>query len=129
VPVLEPAAAHDEVSSKVHYTGTWTRSARTGDWLGHEKSATKTGAAASITFRGKRVWWIATEGTEFGRARVSIDGNVVATVDLRAPSDAARGPPSCTRSPRSERTRSRITALGTAGRPRVDVDVFAVSQR
>ncbi len=128
VPVLEPVAAYDEVSAKIHYTGTWTRSARAGDWRGHEKSAKKAGATASITFTGKRIWWIATEDPAFGRARVSIDGHVVKTVDLSPAFGGVRRTAFVHAFARVSTHTLKITVLPTAGGPRVDVDAFAVSQ-
>jgi probable HAF family extracellular repeat protein len=128
VPVLEPVAAYDETSSKIHYGGPWTRSARGGDWGGHEKAATRAGATASITFTGKRVWWIASEDSSFGGARVAIDGNVVTTIDLGT-FGGARSTAFVHAFAKVGTHTLRITVLGTAGRPRVDIDAFAVSQR
>jgi probable HAF family extracellular repeat protein len=128
VPVLEPVTAYDETSSKIHYGGRWTRSARAGDWGGHEKAATKAGATASITFTGKRVWWIASQDSSFGRARVAIDGHVVTTVDLGTFGGARRTAFVHAFAKVGTHT-LKVTVLGTAGRPRVDVDAFAVSQR
>lgn len=128
VPVLEPVTAYDETSAKIHYGGRWTRSARTGDWGGHEKSATKAGATASITFTGKRVWWIAGEDSSFGRARVAIDGNVLTTVDLGT-FGGVRSTAFVHAFAKVGTHTLKITVLGTAGRRRVDIDTFAVSQR
>ena len=129
VPVLEPVAPYDDASARIHYTGPWTRSARAGDWGRHEKSATQAGATASITFTGKRVWWIATTGPSFGRARVSIDGHVVTTVDLGPGFGGPRAAAFVHAFARVATHTLKITVLGTAGRPRVDIDAFAVSQR
>jgi probable HAF family extracellular repeat protein len=129
VPVLEPAAAYDETAAKIHYTGPWTRSARAGDWGGHEKSATKAGASASISFTGKRIWWIAATDPRFGRARVSIDGHVVGTVDLGASFGGTRTTAFVHAFAQVGTHTLKLTALATAGRPRVDIDAFAVSQR
>jgi probable HAF family extracellular repeat protein len=128
VPVLEPVTARDETSARIHFGGPWTRSARTGDWGGHEESATKAGATASITFTGKRVWWIASEDPSFGRARVAIDGKVVTTVDLGVFGGVRRTAFVHAFAKVGTHT-LRVTALGTAGRPRIDVDALAVSQR
>ena len=129
VPVLEPAAAYDERSAKIHYAGPWARSARTGDWGGHEKSATRAGATASITFTGKRIWWIAAADPSFGRAHVSIDGNVVKMVDLGAPFGRTRTTAFVHAFAKAGTHTLRVTVLGTTGRARVNVDAFAVSQR
>jgi probable HAF family extracellular repeat protein len=128
VPVLEPAAVHDETSPTIHYGGPWTRSARAGDWNGHEKSAMKAGATASMTFTGKRIWWIAAEDATLGRARVSIDGKAMATVDLGA-GFGTRVTAFVHAFAKVATHTLKITVLATAGRPRVDLDAFAVSQR
>jgi probable HAF family extracellular repeat protein len=129
VPVLEPVAPYDETSAKIHDAGPWTRSARAGDWGGHEKSATQAGATASITFTGKRIWWIATTDPSFGRARVSIDGNAVTTADLGPSFGGPRATAFVHAFAKVGTHTLKITVLGTGGRPRVDIDAFAVSQR
>jgi probable HAF family extracellular repeat protein len=128
VPVLEPATAYDETSAKIHYAGRWTRSSRAGDWGGREKWAAHAGATASITFTGRRIWWIASEDSRFGRARVSIDGNVVTTVDLGA-SFGSRTTAFVHAFANVGTHTLKVAVLGTPGRARVDVDAFAVSQR
>jgi len=125
-PVLEPVAAYDETSARIHYTGTWTRSAHAGAWRGHVKTATQAGATASFTFTGRRIWWIAPVGT-YGKARVYVDGALKSTVDLGNGSgdrqtafvQAFAGVGTHT---------IKIVVLSTPGRTRVAIDAFAVSQ-
>jgi probable HAF family extracellular repeat protein len=129
VPVLEPITAYDETAAAIHYTGAWTRRASSGSWGGHVKSATAAGASAALTFTGRRVWWIAPEGAGYGRARVLVDGVLKATVDLGAAPDGVRRTAYVQAFSAVGKHTIKVVVAGTAGRPKVAVDVFGVSQR
>ncbi len=72
--VLEPATVYDETSSALHYTGSWVAAKAADAWKGGLKTSTQTGASVSLTFTGKRVWWITSEGPAYGQAKVYVDG-------------------------------------------------------
>jgi hypothetical protein len=126
-PVLEPVSAYDETSSQIHYTGTWTRSASAGAWGGYVKKAATAGASASFTFTGRRIWWVAPVGV-YGKARVYLDGALKATVDLGNASGDRQTAYVHAFAGVGKHT-IRILVVSTAGRTRVGVDAFAVSQR
>jgi hypothetical protein len=74
---------YSERSSTIAFSGSW-RSARHGGYAGGAvRYATGDGATASITFTGSRIAWYGPVGPTRGKARVSIDGVVVKTVDLQ----------------------------------------------
>jgi hypothetical protein len=68
----------------VSYSGTWAlRSSPTasGDYVKH---ASASGAKARFSFAGKNVAWVASTGSNRGKAEVWVDGAKAATVDLYA---------------------------------------------
>ncbi|HEU0194313.1 MAG TPA: hypothetical protein VFQ71_08945 [Gaiellales bacterium] len=129
VPVLEPVTPFDELSGRLTYSGIWTRTAHAGSWGGHVKSSTHAGASVRLRFTGRRIWWIAPEGTTEGSARVFIDGHLVTTVDLHLGFDVPRTTAWVHAFSAVGTHTVKIVVVGTAGHPKVSVDAFAVSQR
>jgi probable HAF family extracellular repeat protein len=129
VPVLEPVTPADESSAKIAYKGHWSRHTSSGAWNGHIMSSSTAGDSARFAFTGRRVWWIAPMGVGGGKARVFVDGQLKATVDLGVqPGSFTRRQTAYQQSwPSSGAHMIRIVVAGTAGRPRVDIDAFAVS--
>jgi hypothetical protein len=77
-----PVHRYSERSATIDYAGTW-KSARHGAYAGKAvRYATGVGATASITFTGSRIAWNGPVGPTRGKARVSVDGEVVKTVNL-----------------------------------------------
>jgi len=120
-------AAHQETSSAIAYSGTWTRQALSGSYGGAVKYATATGATARLTFTGRNVAWVAPKSKARGKAEVYLDGRKVATVDLYSATTLSRRVIYSANglNPSVNHT-LQIRVLGTSGRPRVDVDAFAV---
>jgi Fibronectin type III domain len=119
--------AHQETSTSIAYTGLWRQQLLGGSYGGQVKFATAAGSTAKLTFTGQSVAWVAPKGSTRGKADVLLDGRKVATVDLSSSRTlprrvvyAANGlSPSVTHT-------LQVKVLGTAGRPRVDVDAFVV---
>ncbi|HET7170653.1 MAG TPA: hypothetical protein VFI18_03375 [Gaiellales bacterium] len=130
VPVLEPVTPADDNSARIHYRGGWSRHTSAGAWNGTVTSSSTAGASARFTFTGRRVWWIAPMGVGGGKARVFVDGQLRTTVDLGLlPGSFTRRQTAYQQSFAAVGTHTlRIVVAGTAGRPRVDIDAFAVSQ-
>jgi hypothetical protein len=84
------------------------------------------GASATYSFSGRSIAWVSTLGPDRGAARVYIDGTLVTTVDLRSASVTYRRVAFATSWSTSSTHSIRIVVVGTAGRPRVDVDAFEV---
>ena len=84
------------------------------------------GATARFAFNGSDVAWVSTLGPKRGKAKVYIDGVLMATVDLRAPTVSPRRivftASGLTAGPHG----IRIYVSGTLNRPRVDVDGIVV---
>jgi hypothetical protein len=124
-PTFRPGT-YQETSASIVYRGTWTRLLDADALGGAVRQAVARGASATFTFRARDLAWVASTGPDHGKANVYVDGLFVGTIDLSAvtPSD---------RRLVFRRHWSfvgshiiRIVTLGTAGRPKVDVDAFLV---
>ena len=119
--------AYQEGSSAIAYRGAWSVSRATSASGGTTRVATAAGARATFTFTGRAVAWIAPRGSSQGSARVFIDGELAATVNL-AGSTAARRIAFTQAWPVAGKHTLRIEVLGTRGHPAVQVDAFVVAR-
>ena len=111
-----------DTSATIRYSRSWTTSTNTAFWGGHARSSSTAGATARWTGQLRSIGLVSRVGPNRGKARIYINGTLVATIDLRAAT--ASGPRIVwTRnwSTRAIRTIT-IRVLGTAGRPRIDLD-------
>jgi hypothetical protein len=84
------------------------------------------GAAARYRFTGRAVGLVSTLGATRGKARIYVDDHYVATIDLKASATTYRSVV-WSKSWTSRGTHTvRVVVVGTSGRPRIDVDAFAV---
>ena len=111
-------------SSAVAYSGTWTSNANTYASGGSLRYATAKGAAATYTFTGSSVSWVAYRGPNRGSAAVYVDGVYKGIVDLYSPSYAPKAVVFAANWGSSASHRVGILCLGTVGHARVDVDAF-----
>lgn len=119
--------SYSEKSSRIVYRGTWKSAGHPGYTGDAAAYATAAGATATFTFTGRRVTWYGPVGPTRGKAKVSIDGTFIKTVDLYAAGFAAhKAVFSNSWSTASTHTLV-ITVVGTAGRPYVAIDGFAVA--
>ena len=118
---------HQESSTAVAFTGTWkpqSVSSASGEAVAY---STASGTTAKLTFTGRSVAWVAPKSRTRGKAEVYLDGRKVATVDLfSATAQVRRVVYAANALNPSVAHTLQIKALGTAGRPRVDVDAFVV---
>ncbi|CAN5679392.1 hypothetical protein BH24CHL1_BH24CHL1_09940 [soil metagenome] len=121
--------ALQETNAAITYTGTWTQATLSGAFGGQVKHANASGRLAMLTVDGTSVSWISTKGPNRGKARVLLNGNVVATVDLYASSTQTRMPV-FTRNNLTPGDVLQIKVLGTkraaATGTQVDIDAFIV---
>ena len=119
-------AGHQETSTAIRYTGTWGRATAPGLWGGAVRYATAASARASFTFTGRSVGFVTTTSPSRGRAAIYVNGVHVKTIDLLSASwrNGVVGW-SQTWSTAARRT-VEVRVLGTAGRPRVDLDGWVV---
>ena len=112
-------------ATAVTYQGTWTRSLGTGYSGGSVAWSQARGAAAAFTFTGRQVALVATRATTRGKVKLYVDGVYRATVDLGT-SGGSRSVVWSYGWGASGRHTVKVVGLGTAGRPRVDVDAFVI---
>jgi uncharacterized delta-60 repeat protein len=118
---------HQESSTAIAYTDTWKQQSISGAYGGAVKYATASGATAKLTFTGRNVAWVAPRSSTRGKAEVWLDGKKVATVDLYSATALSRRVVYAANNLDPSVTHTlQVKVLGTAGRPRVDVDAFAV---
>jgi hypothetical protein len=115
-----PTALSDS-STAIAYSGTWSFVNSSG-YLNGRAHWTKTrSATATYTFDGASVAWVGPVGPTRGKARVIVDGRLVATVDTYRATFKAREV-IWAAALKDGRHWLRIQVLGTAGRPTVAVD-------
>jgi hypothetical protein len=78
--ILEP----HEPTEGVALSGAWFEAPLSTPYSEIPMYSTQAGATATLEFTGRSVAWISTRATNRGKARISIDGSVVKTIDLRA---------------------------------------------
>jgi hypothetical protein len=118
-------SAFQETASAIVYSGGWRLQAVPGSSGGSVKYATVSGKQAKFSFTGSQVAWVSTISTNRGSASVRVDAGTAKTVSTNGTSlktamivytgTATAGAHSLL-----------LKLLGTAGHPRVDVDVFLV---
>ncbi len=84
------------------------------------------GAKAKLSFTGRNVAWGAPKSAVRGQAEVWVDGVKETTVDLYSSTTLARRVVFSKSWAFSGSHTVEVRVLGTAGRPRVDVDAFVV---
>jgi hypothetical protein len=117
-----------EKSTAISYAGTWKRVSVTGAYGGYVKYATSSSARARFTFTGRFVGWVAPRASNRGVADVYIDGVYVSSVDLYSPTETQRRVVFSASWSVSGSHSIEIRVNGTADRPRIDIDCFAVGQ-
>jgi Transglycosylase-like domain len=117
-----------EKSAKVTYGGGW-KAARHRAYAGDAvRYATRRGATATVAFTGSKVRWVGPVGPTRGKARVSIDGKVVKTVDLHRSTFRARAT-IFSRSWKSAGDHTlTIEVVGTRRHPMIAIDEFLVAK-
>jgi hypothetical protein len=119
------ATLAQENGAGVTYSGGWTRVALAGASGGNVDKATLANKTATFTFKGTTVTWIATLGSAYGDATVSIDGGAPTTVHTNAASTTTKDLVFQKSGLAAGTHTLKITVSGTSGHPRIDVDAFA----
>ena len=127
LPATSPSyvtSRYSESNGQVEYSGTWSTRHSPVFWGGAAKRAVKEGSTAWITFTGRSVAWVARMGPNRGKAKVFVNGTKVATVDLYSSTFRDQRVVWVGNWSRAASRKVTIRVLGTAGRPRVDLDAF-----
>jgi len=121
-----PLDLRQESSPTISYDPPWTSELLSGASGGSVRHTSTAGAAATVSFTGRRIAWVAPKGPTRGSADVYVDGARVATVSLNSTKATSRvivfNKSWTTSGPHTLQIRN----LATANRPRVDVDAFVV---
>ena len=112
-------------STALHWSTGWHTVWSTVYSGGNARYATAAGTWMTTTFAGRSVGLVAALGAR-GQVRVYVDGSYLGTVDLRSATTTYRAV-AWTRGWSSAATHTlKLVVVGTAGRPRVDVDAILV---
>ena len=115
-----------QTSSSIRFSTGWTTLSNTSYSGGTAKARSIAGAAVSYTFTGRGVALVTTLGPTRGQAKVYVDGHYVKTLDLKASTTRYRAVAWSWGWTTSGTHTVRLVVVGTAGRPRVEVDAFAI---
>jgi len=124
-PALSPGLVQDTSTSLI-YGRTWTRASSSSFSGGSVRYAKVAGASASYRFTGRSVAFLTTRTPARGKVRIYLDGVFIKTVDTLASTTQYRYV-AYSRTWTTAGTHTiRLVVAGTVGRPRVDLDAFAV---
>ncbi len=118
--------SYQETSSRLVYTGTWTRPTSASYWGSYLRYAKAAGAKASITFTGRGYAWIGCVGPGRGSAKVYVNGTLVKTVSTYSATTACQKVLTTLSWSTASSRRVTIVVSGTSGHPRVAVDAIVV---
>lgn len=109
----------------VHYTGPWSNVTSSSIWWGGTaRSSSTTGSTVSYTFTGRAIAWVSVSAKTRGNARIYVDGKLSTTLNLWLPTVHKKYLVWQKSWPTSSTHTIKIVVLGTAGRPRIDIDGF-----
>jgi serine protease len=115
-----------ENHAAIRYSTSFIRSAWAPAIGGYVSVSGTTGASATVTFTGRNIAWIGTKATNRGQADLWLDGTYLGRIDLYS----ATTSPATVLYSRNVTTgvthTLQIAVVGTAGRPKLDVDGFAI---
>jgi Big-like domain-containing protein len=115
-----------DTSSSLTYAGTWHTATSSSYSGGSVHYSTAAGASVRYTFTGRSIAVVTTQASSRGQVKVYLDGVFQGTVDTFAASTAYRRVVwSKTFAVAGSHT-IKLVVVGTAGRPRVDLDAFLV---
>lgn len=124
-PTLAPKLVQQNGSGVTASSG-WSTTSSSSLSGGSAKWSKKTSASLTATVTGRAVALIATTGPGRGVAKIYVDGTLKASVDLLSATTVYRVQVWSTKFSSSATHKIKVVVAGTSGRPRVDVDAFAV---
>jgi hypothetical protein len=113
-------------SEYISYTGTWRRASWDPAEGGSVTVSGQAGAWASFSFTGRGIAWVASMGTTRGEADIWIDDTYMGRVDLGSQTSFSRVLAFTARVSSGVRHTLVIQAVGTSGRPKVDLDGIVI---
>ncbi|HET9085571.1 MAG TPA: S8 family peptidase, partial [Candidatus Limnocylindrales bacterium] len=120
-------ALYQEGTSLAKYSGRWTATASSTASHGNLRTSTQAGAYVEFRAAALATAVVGRRGPTSGKAKVYVDGVLVSTIDLYHATSQSRVV-LFSRAWSTVATHAiRVVVLGTAGRPRVDIDGFAIA--
>jgi hypothetical protein len=113
-------------SSTLSRTGSWGRYYNKYMSGGQTRYGRTAGTSAALTFTGRGIAVVMPYGPGRGKAQIWVDGTLAGTVDTYRSSLAARRIVFTRTWATKAKHVVKVVILGTAGRPRVDLDAFLV---
>lgn len=116
----------DDSNAAIDFSGGWSEAEFARYNGGQVRYADEAGATTWLTFRGKSIAWIGPMGPTRGEARVYLDDELVATVDVYAAHFRARAEIFSATFNQPETHTITIEVVGTPDRETIAVDEFVV---
>ena len=82
IPDITQTVTHQQNDARFTYSGAWKTSSATSASGRSFAFARSSGASVTIRFLGTHLSWIAKQSPLYGKAKVTLDGKTVATIDL-----------------------------------------------
>jgi hypothetical protein len=123
--VLTPSLVQ-ETGSGYTWTGTWTSDSSADYSGGAVKYAGDASASVTYSFTGRSVAFVTSKLPTRGKVKIYLDGVLATTIDTYAATAKYRVQAFAKTWSSSGAHKVKLVVLGTSGRPRVDVDAFAV---
>lgn len=124
-PTFTPSL-RQQSSSSIVYHGTWTTSTFASFSGGTSRYAKAAGASASLTTTARSLAFVTSLGPNRGAVKVYVDGTLRATLDLFAATTTYRRVAFAWTWSTAGTHSIKIVVVGTAGRPRVDLDAIEI---
>ncbi|MES2210764.1 MAG: hypothetical protein V4515_11360 [Chloroflexota bacterium] len=125
-PASNASTIYDESNRSIHFSGGWGKAEYAKYNGGVVRYAIEPGATAWFTFQGTSITWIGPKGPTRGQAKIYIDEELVASVDVYARRFRARAPIFTTTFDRLGTHTITIEVVGTEGRETIALDEFVV---
>ncbi len=116
----------DDRSTQIAFSAGWTSVKDKTALDGRVRTATAVGSTATLTFTGRSFGVVAPTGPKFGQVDVSLDGRSLGRFDLASRAAESRQLIFVRNLSASAGHTVVLTVVGTPGRPRVNLDGFAL---
>jgi len=117
-----------DTSPTLQRTGRWHLYRHSGLSGGTSLYSTRRGASVTRSFTGRAVALVVSKGPSRGKAQVWVDGSLAGTINTHATTNQHRVLAYTGRWATAGRHTIRVVVLGTANRPRIDVDAFVIAR-
>ncbi len=120
------AVLRQDGSSLARYAGRWSTASSTSASGGRLHVSTRAGASVTFKATAKAIGIVGRKRVGNGKARIYVDGVYVQTIDLRRSATQSRVVIFSRSWPTTAAHTIKLVVVGTAGRPRVEIDAFAI---